>query len=73
MQLTRRKLKSFRVAQLAYDVTVRFCDRYIEKRSRTRDQNKLHEEAVRALLPRFEAKIQRVLDRVWGNGAEAVA
>ena len=28
-------------------------------------------EAVRALLPRFEAKIQRVLDRVWGNGAEA--
>jgi type I restriction enzyme S subunit len=27
-------------------------------------------EAVRSLLPRFEAKIQRVLDRVWGNGAE---
>jgi type I restriction enzyme M protein len=27
-------------------------------------------EAVRALLPRFEAKIQRVLDRVWGNGVE---
>jgi hypothetical protein len=24
-------------------------------------------DAVRALLPRFEAKIQRVLDRVWGN------
>lgn len=33
-----RKLKSFQVAQLAYDVTVRFCDRYIDKRSRTRDQ-----------------------------------
>jgi four helix bundle suffix protein len=33
-----RKLKSFQVAQLIYDVTVRFCDRYIEKRSRTRDQ-----------------------------------
>jgi len=33
-----RKLKSFQVAQLVYDVTVRFCDRYIEKRSRTRDQ-----------------------------------
>jgi len=33
-----RKLKSFQMAQLAYDVTVRFCDRYIEKRSRTRDQ-----------------------------------
>ena len=33
-----RKLKSFQVAQLAYDVTVRFCNRYIEKRSRTHDQ-----------------------------------
>jgi four helix bundle suffix protein len=33
-----RNLKSFQVAQLVYDVTVRFCDRYIEKRSRTHDQ-----------------------------------
>jgi four helix bundle suffix protein len=33
-----RHLKSFQVAQLVYDVTVRFCDRYIERRSRTRDQ-----------------------------------
>ena len=33
-----RKLKSFKIAQLVYDVTVRFCDRYIDKRSRTRDQ-----------------------------------
>src|SRR6478752_182680 len=33
-----RKLKSFQVAQLCYDVTVRFCDRYINKRSRTHDQ-----------------------------------
>jgi four helix bundle suffix protein len=33
-----RRLKSFQVAQLVYDVTARFCDRYIEKRSRTRDQ-----------------------------------
>jgi len=24
-------------------------------------------ESVRSLLPRFEAKIQRVLDRVWGT------
>ena len=24
-------------------------------------------EAVRGLIPRFEAKIQRVLDRVWGT------
>lgn len=33
-----RRLKSFQVAQLVYDVTVRFCERYIEKRSRTHDQ-----------------------------------
>lgn len=33
-----RNLKSFQVAQLVYDVTVRFCDRYIQKRSRTHDQ-----------------------------------
>ena len=33
-----RKLKSFQVAQLVYDVTVRFCDRYISLRSRTHDQ-----------------------------------
>ena len=33
-----RKLKSFQVAQLVYDLTVRFCDRYIDRRSRTRDQ-----------------------------------
>ncbi|MGC8774809.1 MAG: four helix bundle suffix domain-containing protein [Chlorobaculum sp.] len=33
-----RRLKSFQVAQLVYDVTVRFCDQYVEKRSRTRDQ-----------------------------------
>jgi four helix bundle suffix protein len=33
-----RNLKSFQVAQLAYDVTVRFCDRYIDPRSRTHDQ-----------------------------------
>lgn len=33
-----RKLKSFQVAQLVYDVTVRFCDRFIDKRSRTHDQ-----------------------------------
>lgn len=33
-----RKLKSFQVAQLVYDITVRFCDKYIDKRSRTHDQ-----------------------------------
>jgi len=33
-----RHLKSFQIAQLSYDVTVRFCDRYIDRFSRTRDQ-----------------------------------
>ena len=33
-----RNLKSFQVAQLVYDVTARFCDRYIDPRSRTHDQ-----------------------------------
>lgn len=33
-----RGLKSFQLAQLVYDLTSRFCDLYIDKRSRTRDQ-----------------------------------
>jgi four helix bundle suffix protein len=33
-----RNLKSFQVAQLAYDVTVLFCERFVQKRSRTHDQ-----------------------------------
>lgn len=33
-----RKLKSFQLAELVYDVTVRFCDSFIDRRSRTHDQ-----------------------------------
>jgi four helix bundle protein len=33
-----RELKSFQVARLIYDLTVRFCDRYVGKRNRTHDQ-----------------------------------
>jgi restriction system protein len=33
-----RKLRSFQAAQLVYDGTVIFCNRFIEKRSRTHDQ-----------------------------------
>ena len=33
-----RKLRSFQVAELVYDATLIFCDRFIEKRSRTHDQ-----------------------------------
>ncbi|MBX3730053.1 MAG: four helix bundle suffix domain-containing protein [Candidatus Sumerlaeia bacterium] len=33
-----RHLRSFQLAQLAHDLTVRFCERWIDPRSRTRDQ-----------------------------------
>lgn len=33
-----RKLRSFQCAQIVYDGTVIFCDRFIDKRSRTHDQ-----------------------------------
>jgi hypothetical protein len=33
-----RDLLSYRKAEIVYDATVFFCDRYIDRRSRTRDQ-----------------------------------
>lgn len=33
-----RKLKGFQVSQLVYDITVRFCEKYVDKFSRTKDQ-----------------------------------
>jgi restriction system protein len=33
-----RKLRSFQCAQLVYDATVTFCNRFVDKRSRTHDQ-----------------------------------
>jgi len=33
-----RKLRSFQVAQLVYYATVVFCERFVDKRSRTHDQ-----------------------------------
>ena len=33
-----KNLKSYQIAQLVYDLTVRFCDRYVDRRSRTHDQ-----------------------------------
>ena len=33
-----RKLKSFQMAQLSYDVTVSFCTRFVDRKSRTHDQ-----------------------------------
>lgn len=33
-----RRLKSFQLSQLIFDVTVRFCDKYLDNQSRTNDQ-----------------------------------
>src|SRR5256885_7729110 len=33
-----RKLRSYQVATIIYDGTVSFCDRFVDKRSRTHDQ-----------------------------------
>lgn len=33
-----RKLRSYQMAEIVYDATVVFCDRFISKRSRTHDQ-----------------------------------
>ena len=33
-----RKLRSFQVTQIIYDATVAFCNRFVDKRSRTHDQ-----------------------------------
>jgi four helix bundle suffix protein len=33
-----RNLRSFQMAELCFDVTVRFCKRYVDRRSRTYDQ-----------------------------------
>ena len=33
-----RELKSFQNAELVYDATVKFCDKFIDRRSRTHDQ-----------------------------------
>ena len=33
-----RKLKSFQIARLIFDITIRFCDRFIGSKSRTHDQ-----------------------------------
>jgi len=33
-----RELKSYQMAEIVYDATVAFCDRFIDRRSRTHDQ-----------------------------------
>jgi len=33
-----RELASYQMAEIAYDATVAFCNRFIDKRSRTNDQ-----------------------------------
>jgi four helix bundle suffix protein len=65
-----RNLKSFKVAQLVYDATVAFCDRFIDKRSRTHDQmvqaarsgvqNIAEGSAASATSKKFELKLTAV-------------
>jgi restriction system protein len=33
-----RRMRSFQVTEIIYDGTVTFCDRFVDKRSRTGDQ-----------------------------------
>jgi len=33
-----RELKSYQMAEIVYDATIVFCDRFIDRRSRTHDQ-----------------------------------
>jgi restriction system protein len=33
-----QKLKSYQMAEIVYDATVKFCERFVDKRSRTVDQ-----------------------------------
>ena len=33
-----RNTKTWQLADLIYDITVRFCDKYVDRRSRTHDQ-----------------------------------
>lgn len=41
-----RKPRSFQSAQLVYDATVVFCDRFVDKRSRTHDQSEKMQEGL---------------------------
>lgn len=55
-----RNLKNFQVAQLIYDVTTRFGDRYINKQSRTHDRT----------VPATPSGIQNIADDEvarWGK------
>ncbi|MEI7826074.1 MAG: four helix bundle suffix domain-containing protein [Chlorobiaceae bacterium] len=53
-----RKLKSFQIAQLVYDVTVRFCERYIDRRSRTHDQ----------MVPAARSGVQNIAEGSQASG-----
>lgn len=62
-----RKLKSFQVAQLVCDVTVRFCHKYVDKRSRTHDQ------MVQAQWRRENLLRQALIDRRYQTADEVAA
>lgn len=53
-----RKLKSFQLAQLVYDITVRFCERYIDRKSRTHDQ----------MVPAARSGVQNIAEGSQASG-----
>jgi four helix bundle suffix protein len=53
-----RKLKSFQLGQLIYDITVRFCERYVDRRSRTRDQ----------MVPAARSGVQNIAEGSQASG-----
>ena len=58
-----RQLKSFQQAELVYDATVKFCDRFIDKRSRTHDQMVQAARSGRQTLPKEVKLLARLKKR----------
>lgn len=53
-----RKLKSFQISRLVYDVTVRFCNRFIGLKSRTHDQ----------MVQAARSSVQNIAEGSQGSG-----
>ena len=72
-----RKLRSFTVALAAYDGTVVFCNRFIDRRSRTNDQmvqaarsgvqNIAEGSLASGTSKKTELKLTSVARAVWGS------
>jgi hypothetical protein len=51
------ELESFQIVRLVYDVTVRFCNRYIEKRSKIHDQ----------MIQTARSSVQNIAERIQAS------